>query len=60
MRMIAGREITAVAVTQLLKSGKTNSISGFNKKNGEGTFSAKLALDEEKKVIFLFDKKRRG
>ena len=60
MRMIAGREITAAAVTQLLKSGKTNSISGFNKKNGEGTFSAKLALDEEKKVILLFDKKRRG
>lgn len=59
MKEIAGKELPKLAIIQLLTTGMTNSISGFNKKDGSGTFSAKLTLDQDNKVIFKFDKKRR-
>lgn len=58
MKTIAGKGITPAAVTQLLEKGVTGNISGFNKRNGEGTFSARLALDENGKVAFRFDGKK--
>ncbi|MCI6552698.1 MAG: DNA topoisomerase [Lachnospiraceae bacterium] len=61
MKAIAGKEIPPAVVIQLLSFGATNSISGFRKKSGDGTFSAKLALDENYQVIFRFDfKKKKG
>lgn len=57
MKTIAGKGITQAVVTQLLEKGVTGNISGFNKRNGEGAFSAKLAL-ENGKVVFRFDGKK--
>lgn len=60
MKTIAGKEIPPAAVTQLLRNGATDAMGGFRKKNGEGAFTAKLELDEEKKVIFQFVKQKKG
>lgn len=50
---VAGKTLTETQVGQLLTKGHTGIIKGFKKKAG-GIFSAKLKLDESKKVVFDF------
>lgn len=54
-KVIAGREIPRSEIKKLLENGSTGTIEGFNKKNGTGAFSAKLAFDDNKQVVFQFD-----
>ena len=51
--MICGRSVSKSNVEKLLLEGTTSQIEGFVSKNGK-SFSAKLKLDAEKKVIFDF------
>jgi DNA topoisomerase-3 len=52
---IAGKKITQSQVLMLLSSGKTAVITGFTKKNGDGTFDAALKVNKaEKKIDFDF------
>ncbi|MBQ8236295.1 MAG: topoisomerase C-terminal repeat-containing protein, partial [Clostridia bacterium] len=52
---LCGRVIPLSAVKQLLERGTTEQIDGFISKKSGKTFSARLVLDEEKKVVFSFD-----
>jgi DNA topoisomerase-3 len=63
-RVIAGKTLTVIQATELLRTGRLGKLSGFKKKDG-GAFSAALALDKATgKVDFVFNQankpKRRG
>ena len=53
-----GKSISTVQVKRLLKDNTTDLIKGFKKKDGSGTFDAKLTYDlGEKRLKFVFPKK---
>lgn len=52
-KKILGKTISTKQVSKLLKSGKTDKIEGFISKQGN-TFAAKIELDEQKKIKFIF------
>ena len=54
-KSICKRVISVSNVKMLLSTGKTSKIQGFTSKNGK-SFDAYLKLDENKKVVFDFDK----
>lgn len=53
---IMGKTLTEKNKEDLIKKGETSEIKGFIKKDG-GTFSAKLKLDENDKVVPFWDKR---
>ncbi|MBA3858920.1 MAG: DNA topoisomerase III [Cyanobacteria bacterium PR.3.49] len=50
-----GKELTEDHIKGLLKKGTTDLIEGFKKKSGNGTYNARLVLNEEFKVRLEFD-----
>ena len=54
-KSICKRVISVSNVKMLLSTGKTSKIQGFTSKNGK-SFDAYLKLDENKKVVFDFEK----
>lgn len=54
-KVIAGKKLTVPIIKELLKNKSTKEIRGFKAKSGKD-FSASLALDENLKVIFSFNK----
>jgi DNA topoisomerase-3 len=54
-KSICKRIISVSNVKMLLSTGKTSKIQGFTSKNGK-SFDAYLKLDENKKVVFDFEK----
>ena len=57
-RNISEKQLTDKQITELLTSGKTSVIKGFKSKSGK-MFDAGLKFDENFKVVFDFDKKRK-
>ena len=58
-KKIAGKTISRQNIYKLVKEGKSNLISGFQKKDKDGTYAAYLVLDREgKKVAFDFPVKK--
>lgn len=54
-KVLAGKQITEATLKKLIKNGKTETIEGFKKKDGSGTFDAALEIQSsEKKVVFSF------
>jgi hypothetical protein len=47
-----GKELTDEHMQELLESGRTKVIKGFKKKDGSGTYDARLVLTEEFKIQF--------
>lgn len=58
-KTIAGKNISSVEVKRLLETGSTETLSGLKKRDGSGTFSAKLAFDDNKQIVFKFEPKRK-
>jgi len=50
-----GKELSEDDIKSLLKKGTTDLIQGFKKKSGNGTYNARLVLNEEFKVRLEFD-----
>jgi len=50
-----GKELSEEHVKSLIKKGTTDLIHGFKKKSGNGTYNARLVLNEEFKVRLEFD-----
>lgn len=59
-REVYGKKLTDSQINELVKKGETKEIKGFKKKSGNGTYSAKLTLNEEFKVRLKFDDSPRG
>lgn len=53
-KTMSKRNISKTTVKQLLTDGQSKPLKNFKSKKGK-TFSASLALDENKKVVFVFD-----
>lgn len=47
---VYGKKLSESQIKELAQKGKTKLIKGFKKKSGEGTYNAKLVLNEEFKV----------
>lgn len=59
-RQKAGKTLTDAEITELLTTGKTGVIKGFNSKAGK-PFSAIVTFDADFNAVFLFpDKKNDG
>jgi DNA topoisomerase-1/DNA topoisomerase-3 len=53
------KQITTVQAKKLLTENLTDVIKGFKKKDGSGTFDARLSYsEEEKRITFIFPKKQ--
>lgn len=50
-----GKELAEEDIKSLVKKGTTELIQGFKKKSGNGTYNARLVLNEEWKVRLEFD-----
>jgi DNA topoisomerase III len=50
-----GKQISEAVITELLEKRKTKLIKGFKKKNGAGTYDARLILTDDLKVRLEFD-----
>lgn len=50
-----GKELSEDEIKSILKKGTTEVIQGFKKKSGNGTYNARLVLNEEFKVRLEFD-----
>jgi DNA topoisomerase-3 len=50
-----GKELSEDEIKSILKKGTTDLIQGFKKKSGNGTYNARLVLNEEFKVRLEFD-----
>ena len=50
-----GKELSDEHLQQLIDKGRTDIIEGFKKKDGSGTYSARLVLNEEFKTRLEFD-----
>lgn len=57
-REIAGKKLSDTQVGQLIEKGKTGEIKGFKSKAGK-PFEAKLTLNNEYKVEFVFNNKKK-
>lgn len=56
-KVFGGKTITETLLKKLAKDGITEKLDDFKKKDGSGTYSAKLELNKtEKKVVLNFDK----
>lgn len=53
-KKVAEKTLTEAQIKQLLQGKTTSIIKGFKKKDG-GTFDAKLKLDNNQKIIFVFE-----
>jgi len=53
---IAGKKLSEKDITELLEKGRTALIKGFEKKDKTSKFDAYLKINEEKKVVFDFEK----
>ncbi len=47
---VNGKKLSEAQIKELAEKGKTKLIKGFKKKSGDGTYNAKLVLNEEFKV----------
>jgi DNA topoisomerase-3 len=56
--VLCGRTIPSSAARQLLKGEKTEILEGFKSKKSGKTFSARLFLNEEQKILFEFPDER--
>lgn len=52
-----GKKLTDTQIEELLTKRRTKVIKGFKKKDGSGTYDARLVLNDEFKVRLEFDKK---
>jgi DNA topoisomerase-3 len=50
-----GKKLSESQITQLLEKRRTNVIKGFKKKDGSGTYDARLTLNDDFKVRLEFD-----
>lgn len=50
-----GKELSEEEIKSIIKKGTTEVIQGFKKKSGNGTYNARLVLNEEFKVRLEFD-----
>lgn len=50
-----GKALTDNQMKELVKNGETKEIKGFKKKSGNGTYSAKLFINEEFKIRLKFN-----
>jgi DNA topoisomerase-3 len=50
-----GKKLTAEHIRQLVTKGRTGLIKGFKKKDGTGTYDARLVLSDEFKVNLQFE-----
>ncbi|MBX9688407.1 MAG: DNA topoisomerase 3 [Candidatus Obscuribacterales bacterium] len=55
-----GKTLSEAQMKELLEKGRTKTIKGFKKKDGSGTYDAKLVLNEEFKVRMEFEDKGFG
>ncbi len=53
-----GKKLTDEEMKELIEKRRTNVIKGFKKKDGSGTYDARLILNEEFKVRLEFDNSR--
>lgn len=51
-----GKKLSEAQISLLLENGRTNLIKGFKKKDGTGSYDARLALTNDFKVRLDFDK----
>ncbi|HEY9684272.1 MAG TPA: DNA topoisomerase 3 [Oculatellaceae cyanobacterium] len=51
-----GKKLTESQIQELLEKGKTKVIKGFKKRDGSGTYDARLVLTDEFKIKLDFDK----
>lgn len=51
-----GKKLSEAQISLLLENGRTNLIKGFKKKDGAGTYDARLVLSDDFKVRLDFDK----
>ena len=58
-RTVAKKELSDAQLTELLTKGRTGTIKGFTKTNGE-TFDAAVTLDGEYKAVFDFGPRKAG
>ncbi|BCG54368.1 type IA DNA topoisomerase [Alistipes indistinctus] len=58
-RTVAKKELSDAQLTELLTKGRTGTIKGFAKTNGE-TFDAAVTLDGEYKAVFDFGPRKAG
>lgn len=55
-----GKELTLENIKELMEKKRTELIKGFKKKSGNGTYDARLVLNEEFKVRLDFDRMTAG
>jgi DNA topoisomerase I len=54
-----GKDISVIQAKKLLEQNMTDLIKGFKKKDGSGTFDAKISYsNQEKRLTFIFPKKK--
>jgi len=51
-----GKRLTATQIKELVEKRRTKVIKGFKKKDGSGTYDARLVLNDEFKIRLEFDK----
>lgn len=58
-RNYLGKDISVIQAKKLLEQNMTDLIKGFKKKDGSGTFDAKISYsNQEKRLTFIFPKKK--
>ena len=50
-----GKKLSESQIAHLLEKGRTRLIKGFKKKDGTGTYEARLALTDDFKIRLQFD-----